>query len=418
MIRDWSEWFFLAHPRSFLMTHLPLEGDTILPERQGVMYPVTDAKEWAETAIVSPMTVEYGVKIITHPNACIKTTSGEVRIKYECDFPLSQFVKVWQREKHGRHVREKQSDTISNQVRLVIGSTTHNTVLARFTRHGEYRVKVFGEVRLGHPALERTQCLLDYVIKNSGRCRPLPVGASTMWGMRRDFLNAGFALLEPREPIIETINGKTTVRVKLPTEHYFPNKFQLIYSDGEGGNETMTDCVLTKRERNVATYVVQCPFKGEYVLQLSTKYERPCHINEGFYIGATFLIICARPAHHVHHLDSGGSLMGTTPNFYDRGFVTSATSTVLRVRDGVARLRVKEKGNPRIHAQLVMSDKTHSKMSGLVRMKSSTFSVKTFEVELGSHRGIFILQLFVASELQSRFNYGGSFLVSNERLFD
>ena len=414
--RAWSEWYFLANPRSFVLTHLPLEGDQILPEKQGLLYPITSAKEWANMALVSPMAIEYGVKTISHPEAVVKTTSGEVSIEYECDFPLSQFVKVWQRERRENNVRERTSDSVSNQVRLVLGSTTRNTVLARFARPGEFRVKVFGEVRLGHPDLARTQCLLDYVIKNSGRSPSLPVGAPCSWGVRRDFRNAGFKVLEPREPITDAVKGRARVRVRLPTSGYFPNKFNLTFSDGEGRNEAMNDCVIASRDSNTATYIVQCPLKGEYLLQLSVKYDKPSRSGEGFQTGASFLVRCSTPAQHVHYIDTSGCLPGPNNNFYEQSFVTSATSTFLRAHDGVVRLFVKHLASPRVRAQLVKADRDHQQISHLVSVRALTTEISSISVRLGERRGVYLLMLYSSVLNNVNQTYTGCFVISNERL--
>ena len=121
---------------------MPLDHDTILPDDQFLHNPVADAKTWAETALVSPMSVTYGIKPLTHPNALIKTSTGEVRIEYECKFPLEQFISVELRQKQGNVIQVVTGEPIKEQVRL-IQSENQNIILTRFTQHGDFHVELW-----------------------------------------------------------------------------------------------------------------------------------------------------------------------------------------------------------------------------------------------------------------------------------
>ena len=380
-----------------------------------------DAKKWADRALVSPMAIEYGVRTISHPEAVVKTTSGEVSIEYECDFPLSQFVKVWQRETQGTHTREHTSDPLANQVRLIESGGRKNTIITRFAQPGDYHIKVLGEIYHGHPALARNQCLLQYLIQNTGRSKPLPIGAKQSWGIDRNFTRAGFEVLEPKQPIIVTKYGTARVRVQLPTAGVLPNMFDFfyMYNDGRGHNRSLHDCVIPVRTGNIVTYVAQCPFKGEYLLQLSTKYDRPQQPNEGFTVGATFLIMCEnpQPEKSTFHIDTQHSVMGPNEYFHSNGLVTSAESSTLRPKDGVARLHVKRtRANTKVHADLYKIN--HSKVKATKKVTTTVVGdVMTFEVGPVEAKAVYFLELFVAKQATDRYTFAGCFLVTERPEF-
>lgn len=140
-VKSWKEYWFLAEPSSFILTHMPIDKGTIATSLQHTEKPVNNPKQWAESAIVSPQAGVFGIKPTTHPSALIKTNTGQVIIQFLCEFPLQLSAKV-------SRVETKADPTIAvatkywdiykrDRDQIASGSAIDNTV-ALFTSKRKY----------------------------------------------------------------------------------------------------------------------------------------------------------------------------------------------------------------------------------------------------------------------------------------
>ena len=171
--KAWKEWFFLTEPESFVLTHMPLDDDTIQPDEQHMENPITDAKQWAEMALMSPQAVQYGIKPLTHPKNLIETSTGEVIIQYTCGFPFNQYIKVAKISKNGTKRKVNKSDSLDSMVALFTSSNPC-TIMTRFTEPGTYEIELWAKIDNGHAALKTVQKLLHYSITNTLTIDGLP----------------------------------------------------------------------------------------------------------------------------------------------------------------------------------------------------------------------------------------------------
>ena len=161
--KSFKECYFLSDPRSFALTHLPLDGDSILAEDQLLDDPVTDAREWTDTALRSPLAHALGIQPITHPNALVQTTTGLVKIEFESAFPMKQFLSVSLLTKKRNTTEALKGAHIQKQVKLK-QCGNKSEIIANLKQHGDVRVVVCGVIQHGHPSLARQNCLLDYML--------------------------------------------------------------------------------------------------------------------------------------------------------------------------------------------------------------------------------------------------------------
>ena len=225
-MKAWKEWYFLSEPRSFGLTHLPMEGDTLLQKEQYSPKPYT-AEKLVSMALVSPQASVYGIRAISHQQSVIDTNKGHVVIQYECGFPLHQYLVVTRHETFENEIRTQR---VQGQACLV--SETHkHAIIARFSSTGKYRIRVFGSIKTGHQLLETSEALFDYMIHNTGVYFPgfpQELQNNTL-GATAKFKDAGFKILRPKEGIVTTDTGEVRIEVKFPTAAILPNLFAFTY---------------------------------------------------------------------------------------------------------------------------------------------------------------------------------------------
>lgn len=189
----------------------------------------------------------------------------------------------------------------------------------------------------------------------------------------------------------------------------FPNMFDLVYSDGSGKTSEFSEYVSAQQHGNTATYFIQCPKTGEYELQVFVKYKE---IGKFPYARASVLVQCADPVKQAIKFEHYREFLGINERFHSLGLVTSAKTTTLRVRKGVARLRVKKTKPAKMLASLLQLGAETKEVDHLVTQESQedteTFTVKPEE------KGLYLLQLFAVEGCGSSYPYAGNFLISNE----
>ena len=387
--------------------HIPLDGNTILTAEQHMAKPITDPKLWAEMALISPQAVHYGIKPLTHPRSLITTSTGEVVIQYVCEFPLSQFTNVEKTEIRGNtRTNIPLAHDASKKMVAMFRSGNLTTIMARFTEPGIFELHISAYIENGPESLKVPQAILQYGIHNTGRAKPFPVTQyGTEWGETKNFLDAGFSILYPKQAIVKSTNGIAMVQIQLPTSGVLPNMFQLVHCDIYGNSSECHVCVRAEQQGDVAVYLIQCPKVGEYRLEIFVKFER-----ESFDLGAAVLIQCDKPMKNVIEYNSNKQLFGTNKLFHDLGFVTSAKSTTLYVKNGTARLRVKQTRPAEIFATIkkLGNDSNKQYMINTQKDEFITFNISP------SEKGQYLLQLFASKPKCKSKEFAGRFLVSNE----
>ena len=387
---------------------MPLDGDTIQPSEQHMENPITDPKQWAEMALMSPQAVQYGIKPLTHPKNLIETSTGEVIIQYTCGFPFNQYIKVAKISKNATTRTVSEGDSLDRLVALFTSSNTC-TIMTRFTEPGTYEVELWANIENGHAALKATEKVLHYSITNTGRAKPLPRERDNQWGASRNFLDAGYLIVYPKSAIIKTSNGVAMIQVKLPTKGICPNMLRLYHSDKQGKVTRCDDYVNAEQRGNMATYFVQCPEVGEYKLEVCAKYDTK---TEGLSVGAGFLIQCDTPAQNSIKFGNKSRLLGTNEHFHDLGFVTSAKSTTIHVRNGTARLRVKTTQPAEIFATLnKLGSDSSEQLRGTQEGDLITFNINPTE------KGLYAFELYASKPNIKNKGFAGRFLVSYDTGF-
>ena len=369
--------------------------------------PITDPKLWAEMALVSPQAVHFGIKSLTHPQALIKTSTGEVVIQYTCEFPLAQYTHVKKSQIKGNtRTSITLTDDSSDKMVAMFTSGKKTTIVTRFTEPGTFELIVSANIENGPNILKEPQHIMHYAIENTGRATPFPVTKyGREWGATRNFLDAGFSILYPKEASVKSTDGIAMVQIQLPTSGVLPNMFQLVHCDIYGKSSECHVCVRAEQQGDVAVYLIQCPKVGEYRLEIFVKFER-----ESFDLGAAVLIQCDKPMKNVIEYNSNKQLFGTNKLFHDLGFVTSAKSTTLYVKNGTARLRVKQTRPAEIFATIkkLGNDSNKQYMINTQKDEFITFNISP------SEKGQYLLQLFASKPKCKTKEFAGRFLVSNE----
>ena len=385
--------------------HIPLDGNTILTAEQHMAKPITDPKLWAEMALISPQAVQYGIKPLTHPRSLITTSTGEVVIQYVCEFPLSQFTNVEKTEIRGNtRTNIPLAHDASKKMVAMFRSGNLTTIMARFTEPGIFELHISAYIENGPESLKVPQAILQYGIHNTGRAKPFPVTQyGTEWGETKNFLDAGFSILYPKQAIVKSTNGIAMFQIQLPTSGVLPNMFQLVHCDSDGNSSECDEYVRAEQRGDRATYLIQCPKVGEYRLDIFVKYD-----GKSFTAGAAVLIQCEKPMDNVIEYNSKKQLFGTNKHFHDLGFVTSAKSTTIHARNGTARLRVKKTRPAEIFATLnkLGSDSSEQYVKGAEDGDMITFNINPTEM------GVYAFELYASKPNIRSKGFAGRFLVS------
>ena len=183
------------------------------------------------------------------------------------------------------------------------------TLVARFQETGTFDINIVGNIKNGHATLQVPMCLMSYRVNVSNPTKQpsLPGEPNGIWGVQREFLDAGFKLLYPEDCLIKASSGQAIIKLQLPTNAFFSGMHRLYMTEDGYTKSEFNRYVIAEQSGNIMTYDVQCPKAGEYKLEIYASYKN----SRGYHIGAGVLITCTQP------LDNPNKDFGFGPGLYD-----------------------------------------------------------------------------------------------------
>ena len=234
----------------------------------------------------------YNMQSISHPHSVIKATSPKVSIVF--NNPVSGRMKMWTELFPPRGGRQ-----LTNRVMLYAIKGNKVNVDVRLPGRGSYSLEILGELLTPEWPNEGkadvpVERLFWYKIDYDGAGKSdgfIPSGTGAEWGMTAHFQAAGFELIYPESPVIQTKDGMCQIQMRLPTSGVFPT-FHRLHHDSANTSQ-LQPCVYGEKSGKFATYSIRCPYQGEYRFEIYYLPQRNT-TGSGYYNGAAFLIQCKK----------------------------------------------------------------------------------------------------------------------------
>ncbi len=281
--KTWSEGWFLVEPETFLSTHLPVRNGQIDCADQMVATPITDAVHWEARVYRTPMTTAFHVVPETHHLGVIKTQTNEVHLSFQCPHALEYNAIL-------RHL-DRQQDIPEHVMMYSMKNIIH--IHMRLPAQGIFLLKVFGLPLYADEGVKnaKTMPLLYYSIQAGGlqNHESYPSG-SEFWGPTSSFNDTGTKILDYHGPRLVTQDGKTCIKVLLPTAGWCPiihSFFHINFSQ-----KPLPNCIYGEKNGKMLAFHILCPKPGEYRFDLFLKTDAE---HDQYDACASFLILCGSP---------------------------------------------------------------------------------------------------------------------------
>ena len=329
----------------------------------------------------------YSMQPISHPHSVIKATSPKVSIVF--NNPVSGRMKMWTELLPHRGGRQ-----LTNRVMLYAIKDNEVTVDVCLPGRGSYSLKILGEVLTPNWPNEGkadvpVERLFWYKIDYDGAGKSdsfIPSRTGAEWGMTAHFQAAGFELIYPESPVIETKDGMCQIQMQLPTFGVFPT-FHRLHHDSANTSQ-LQSCVYGEKTGNFVTYYIRCPYQGEYRFEIYYLPQRNT-TGSGHYNGAAFLIQCKETCKDAFCYTASEKLGGPLPVFYARfGLRAETSDSTVKLRDGKADLTFQKTRPVKLFATLQAGKGKSTSVK-----ETNTDDATTFHIE-ASGEGFHFFKLY------------------------
>ena len=287
-------------------------------------------------------------------------------------------------------------------------------IALRLPGKGKYEVDVNFQFPSHDDGLSGGHTVAAYQIENldTNTPAPFPQGLNKCWGVQPKFSGAGFEVLSPKSPIIETKGGKAIIKMKCPSKAWFPATYSLIktsISKNTLTKEKYDGNVYGERNGSEATFYVNTPGKGEYKFSLSLKYEDDGDMLSGFREGACFLIKSETAAVDPLNVHAYSEIGGPNMQFYEMGLRSSSKCSTLKVIGDQAELKITKTKPASFHARLECVGIANNNVSRYLKEKANGDT--TTYIVSPREPGVYTLKFYVAEEGISTRPYGGMYVI-------
>ena len=163
------------------------------------------------------------------------------------------------------------------------------SIVVRLPEAGLYVLKIFGRPWNLKQVPQNYKSILihmEYTIVSEEGTHPPFSGQSDIITPATEFIQAGFSVLYPDSPAIQTQHGRAVIQISAPQDSYLPLQTKLIGAKNYDA-ESLERYLYMETSEGLITIYIFCPFPGEYLLKVNIPVGRKKMAS-----GCTFLLKC------------------------------------------------------------------------------------------------------------------------------